>query len=80
MTHTAMRATAICAPTIKRFRTGPPKTPRGGSPAFGTRLDAGVELMRSVQNEVPRRGLVEQPETGIGPPMSKREDCAPWLF
>jgi hypothetical protein len=44
--------------------TGPPKTSRGGSPAFATRLDAGDELPRRVQNEVPRRGLVEQPETG----------------
>jgi hypothetical protein len=44
--------------------TGPPKTPRGGSPAFATRLDDGDELTPSVQNEVPR-GLVEQPETGI---------------
>jgi hypothetical protein len=44
--------------------TGPPKTPRGGSPAFATRLDAGDELTPSVQNQVPRRGLVEQPETG----------------
>ena len=64
MTHTAMRATAICAPTIKRFRTGPPKTPRGGSPAFATRLDVGDELTPRVQNEVLRRGSVEQPEAG----------------
>jgi hypothetical protein len=46
------------------IRTGPPKTPRGGSPAFATRFDTGDELTPSVQNEVPRRGLVEQPETG----------------
>jgi hypothetical protein len=43
---------------------GPPKRPRGGSPAFATRLDAGDELARSVQNAVPRRGLVGQPESG----------------
>jgi hypothetical protein len=43
---------------------GPPKTPRGGSPAFATRLDARDEMTPGVQNEVPRRGLVEQPETG----------------
>jgi len=40
--------------------TGPPRTPRGGSPAFAARLDAGDELTPSVQNDVPRRGLVEQ--------------------
>jgi hypothetical protein len=39
--------------------TGPPKTPRGGSPAFATRLDAGDEMTPTVQDEVPRRGLVE---------------------
>ena len=34
--------------------TGPPKTPRGGSPAFATRLDVGDELTLRIQNEVPR--------------------------
>jgi hypothetical protein len=43
---------------------GPPKTPRGGSHAFATGLDVGDELTPRVQNEVRRRGLVEQPETG----------------
>jgi hypothetical protein len=44
--------------------TGPPKTPRGGSPAFATRLDVGDKLTPRVQNEVLRRGSVEQPEAG----------------
>lgn len=33
--------------------TGPPKTPRGGSPAFATRPDDGNELPPGVQNKVP---------------------------
>jgi DNA-binding transcriptional MerR regulator len=33
--------------------TGPPKTPRGGSPAFATRPDGGDELTLEVQNKVP---------------------------
>ena len=33
--------------------TGPPKTPRGGSPAFATRPDDGDELTPDLQNKVP---------------------------
>jgi hypothetical protein len=46
--------------------TGPPKTPRGGSPAFATRHVASDGLTPSVQNEVPRGLNSLKPEIDHG--------------
>jgi len=39
--------------TAEVIPSGPPKTPRGGSPAFATRFDDGDELTSGVQSKVP---------------------------